>query len=62
MSGEAWKKPHRTFVAPSGAQFHTMTGLLTHYHRCLNRLSIVARNFLMLHTCVVFEGEDVNIS
>jgi len=33
VEGQPWKKPHRTFVAPSGAQFHTMTGLLTHYHR-----------------------------
>ena len=32
-TGQPWRKPHTALVAPSGAKFQTMVGLLTHYHR-----------------------------
>ena len=33
LTGQPWRNPHTALVAPSGAKFQTMVGLLTHYHR-----------------------------
>ena len=32
-TGQTWMKPHTAYVAPSGAKFSTIVGLLAHYHR-----------------------------